>query len=320
MNTSMNSVIAGMLASLLLTACATNRQPPEGSAQVRSKLTELQSDSELASRAPVAIKEAEAAVIAAEVPQKDAELAQHRVFLADRKVDIASSMARSRLAEDQRQSLSTARESMRLDSRTQEANIARSDAQSARSEADLARNQAAYARTEAAVDRSQASAARSEAQMARDRAEAATLAANAAQQQTGDLQKQIAELNAKATDRGLVMTLGDVLFASGRAELRGGVPSNLSKLASFLTQNSDRRVMIEGHTDSQGADAYNRDLSQRRADSVKSYLMRQGVESSRLSASGLGEGSPVADNDSSTGRQQNRRVEVIISDTVTSSR
>jgi outer membrane protein OmpA-like peptidoglycan-associated protein len=78
-------------------------------------------------------------------------------------------------------------------------------------------------------------------------------------------------------------------------------------------------VLIEGHTDDVGSDESNFNLSQRRANSVKSYLVGQGIESSRLSTSGLGEGSPVAGNDTSTGRQQNRRVEVIISNTTRAS-
>ena len=110
-----------------------------------------------------------------------------------------------------------------------------------------------------------------------------------------------------------MVTLGDVLFATGRSELKGGTPGNLNKLATFLNQ-------YPGHTDSVGSEDSNCGLSQRRADSVKSYLVSQSVASSRLAASGLGEVSPVASNDSDTGRQQNRRVEVIISNTATSSR
>jgi outer membrane protein OmpA-like peptidoglycan-associated protein len=95
---------------------------------------------------------------------------------------------------------------------------------------------------------------------------------------------------------------------------------NLSKLAMFLDEYPDRSVLIEGHTDDVGSDESNFNLSQRRANSVRSYLVEQGIESSRLSTTGLGEGSPVAGNDSSTGRQQNRRVEVIISNATTASR
>jgi outer membrane protein OmpA-like peptidoglycan-associated protein len=126
------------------------------------------------------------------------------------------------------------------------------------------------------------------------------------------MQRQIDALQARQTERGLVLTLGDVLFISGRADLRPGATSNLSRLVTFLNQNPLRNVEIEGHTDSVGSDEYNQHLSQRRADSVRSYLVQQGIASQRISASGKGEHQPVAGNDTDGGRQQNRRGEVII--------
>ncbi len=293
MNTrTFETLITSVVASVLLAACVSGTTRPDGAAEARAKLTQLQSDPQLASRAPVAIRDAELAVRAAEQPQDDRALAQHLVFMADRKVDTARAQAQARLWEDQRKGLSEQREGARLDSRTREADAARSDANAARDDADLARSQAG----------------------------AALATADAVRQQSEDLQRQLAELNAKATDRGFVVTLGDVLFATGRSELKGGDASNLSKLAAFLNKYPDRTVTIEGHTDNVGNENANLALSQRRADSVKSYLVGQGVASARLAALGKGEGSPVAGNDSFTGRQQNRRVEVIISNTVTSSR
>jgi outer membrane protein OmpA-like peptidoglycan-associated protein len=119
-------------------------------------------------------------------------------------------------------------------------------------------------------------------------------------------------LNARETERGLVVTLGDVLFETARADLKGGAAGNLGKLAAFLVKYPDRNVVIEGHTDNVGGEDYNLGLSQRRAESVRSFLVTHGVSANRISASGKGEGSPVSDNDTATGRQQNRRVEVII--------
>ena len=130
-----------------------------------------------------------------------------------------------------------------------------------------------------------------------------------------DLQRQIEELNARETDRGLVVTLGDVLFATGKSNLMGGAGQNLDKLAAFLGEYPDRTVLIEGHTDNVGSDESNHFLSQQRAESVKSYLVNRGVQASRINTVGLGESSPVASNDTATGRQQNRRVEVVISNT-----
>jgi outer membrane protein OmpA-like peptidoglycan-associated protein len=127
-----------------------------------------------------------------------------------------------------------------------------------------------------------------------------------------DMQRQLAELQARPTERGIVLTLGDVLFATGSAELQQGADSNLNRLVEFLKENPDRRVFIEGHTDSVGAASFNQQLSQRRADSVRYYLVSNGIASDRLSAAGLGEDNPVASNESAQGRQQNRRVEVIV--------
>lgn len=268
--------------AFVLAACSSTPQSPEGAAEVRSKLTRLQSDPNLGTRAPLALQEAETAVRLAEQPvARDAALGAHRVYMADRKVEIAVAQASTRYAEDQRAKLADERDRARLAARTLEADKAHADADVARAGADAARASAADA-------------------------------ASAAARQAEDLQRQIDALQAKVTDRGLVLTLGDVLFTSGRADLKVGAASNLDRLVAFLNQNPNRNVEIEGHTDSVGTDDYNQALSQRRADSVKSFLMQQGISGARLSASGMGEHRPVAENDSASGRQQNRRVEIII--------
>ncbi|MDO3720746.1 OmpA family protein [Marinobacter sp. chi1] len=137
-------------------------------------------------------------------------------------------------------------------------------------------------------------------------------AAALAMQQEAEYQSQIAALQAEVTDRGVVLTLGDVLFATGSAKLQGGASSNLNRLVDFLNQYPDRNAQIEGHTDNVGSADYNQRLSQDRADAVRHYLTQQGIASQRLSTSGLGMDRPVANNDTPTGRQQNRRVEIII--------
>jgi outer membrane protein OmpA-like peptidoglycan-associated protein len=103
-----------------------------------------------------------------------------------------------------------------------------------------------------------------------------------------------------------------VLFATNSAELQSGASSRLNKLVAFLDEYPERLVLIEGHTDSAGSSEYNQGLSQRRSESVKYYLTQQGIAAQRLSTSGLGEDSPIATNDSAAGRQENRRVEIII--------
>jgi outer membrane protein OmpA-like peptidoglycan-associated protein len=126
------------------------------------------------------------------------------------------------------------------------------------------------------------------------------------------LQTEIDELKAQPTDRGLVLTLGDVLFETGKAELNSGAARKLDQLAQFLTEHPDRRVEIDGFTDSVGTDAFNQGLSERRADSVRFALQSRGIAAARISSQGFGKGFPVASNTESSGRQLNRRVEVVI--------
>ncbi len=144
--------------------------------------------------------------------------------------------------------------------------------------------------------------------------------ADQARQRNTELWRQIDELNAEETERGVLMILGDLLFASGRAQLAGNAHSHLNRLGDFLKRHPQRTVTIEGHTDNVGSESANFRLSQRRADSVKAYLQRRGIAANRLIASARGEGAPVAGNDSAAGRQSNRRVEIIISNNLTSAR
>jgi outer membrane protein OmpA-like peptidoglycan-associated protein len=120
-------------------------------------------------------------------------------------------------------------------------------------------------------------------------------------------------LNAKQTERGTLVTFGDVLFDYNKAELKPGAQGDIAKLASFLQENADRKVIVEGYTDSTGSAAYNQSLSERRANSVRAALVRMGVDPTRIVAQGYGKEYPVADNTSNSGRAMNRRVEVTIS-------
>jgi outer membrane protein OmpA-like peptidoglycan-associated protein len=137
-------------------------------------------------------------------------------------------------------------------------------------------------------------------------------ATDAATEQSARLQAEVDQLKAKPTPRGLVLTLGDVLFDTGRAQLNPGSGRKLDQLAQFLVDHPERRVQIDGFTDSVGSESYNQDLSQRRADAVKMALVTRGIDSSRIGSQGYGRGFPVADNTDSGGRQLNRRVEVVI--------
>jgi outer membrane protein OmpA-like peptidoglycan-associated protein len=135
-----------------------------------------------------------------------------------------------------------------------------------------------------------------------------------AQTKSQELAAALADLQASKTDRGLVVTLGDVLFATGRADLKSGSRQTLDKLTTFLRAYPKRNVQIAGFTDSVGSDDYNQNLSERRADSVRDALTGMGIASDRIVTKGLGKSSPVGDNDTAAGRQENRRVEVLILD------
>ncbi|NER60485.1 OmpA family protein [Pseudomonas sp. MAFF212428] len=125
--------------------------------------------------------------------------------------------------------------------------------------------------------------------------------------------KALQQLKAKQTDRGTVVTFGDVLFDTGRAELKGGSQRNIEQLAEYLRANPERKVRVEGFTDSTGADAFNQQLSEQRAAAVANALRRQGIQAQRVISAGYGKAYPVASNASAQSRQLNRRVEVIIS-------
>lgn len=144
------------------------------------------------------------------------------------------------------------------------------------------------------------------------RADQAEADAARAQADAAEAWRQVEE--AQETSRGIVLTLGDVLFDTGGAVLKPGAQLLLDKLAVYLEQNPNARAIIEGHTDNVGSDAMNQALSERRAASVAAALQARGVSAGRLEPMGLGEAYPVATNDTSAGREENRRVEVVLSD------
>ena len=142
---------------------------------------------------------------------------------------------------------------------------------------------------------------------ARRQADASTLRADS-------LEAQLADLKLQKTERGLVLTLGDVLFDTGQSTLKSGADGTLDRLATALREKSGRAVTIEGHTDNVGADTSNQGLSERRAQAVQSALTQRGVARSQITTLGKGENFPVASNDSAEGRQSNRRVELIFAE------
>lgn len=155
-------------------------------------------------------------------------------------------------------------------------------------------------------------------QQARDEAlrdkEAALMERENALAKADALRKELEDLQAMKTERGMVITLGDVLFSFGKTDLLPGAMNTIDKLAKFLAEYPNKTVLIEGHTDNIGSEEYNQKLSEQRALAVKNALIQVGVNASRIDTVGLGESSPITDNSTEAGRLKNRRVEIVIRD------
>jgi outer membrane protein OmpA-like peptidoglycan-associated protein len=174
--------------------------------------------------------------------------------------------------------------------------------------------EAAVAHSDAESAKIQLAARTEEADKSQRSAEVSKQQAQDAEMRAAQLQSQLNELNAQQTDRGVVVTLGDVLFDTNKAQLKSGGVRAVQKLADVLKQNPQRKIFVEGFTDSRGSDSYNQDLSERRANAVRDTLLGMGVGGDRITTRGYGKNFPVASNDSDAGQQLNRRVEIVISD------
>lgn len=231
----------------------------------------------------------------------------HLAYLANQKVGIAQETARQKKAELAVTNAAAKRNEVRLEARTAEADTAKRQVATAKEKAKLQASDLAAADEKAKLQAADLAAA-----------DAELAAADARAQRDQELivqqEQQLKELNAQKTERGLVITLGDVLFNTNKAQLKSGGMHNVQKLADFLNQYPQHNVLVEGHTDSTGSDSYNLELSDRRANAVRTALIDKGVSSNRVATRGYGETYPVAGNDTVTGRQLNRRVEIILSD------
>ena len=183
---------------------------------------------------------------------------------------------------------------------------------SASSEAERARILADIQAKEAALAKAQADAKTREADKARAEAEAQAREAEKAKAELAQLMKELSELQGQLTDRGIVLTIGDVLFATGKSDLNASAQLSMDKLAEFLQKKQNRNLLVEGHTDSVGSDEYNQGLSQQRAASVKNSLVKRGIAGERIVTIGYGKKFPLSSNTTAAGKQQNRRVEAII--------
>lgn len=252
----------------------------------------------------------------------------HLAYVARQQVGIAQETARQKNAELMVANAGAERDRVRLDARTREADAAQRSAERSQRQAEASQRsaQASQLQSEASQRSAEAAQLQSEASQRQAMAErqAATDAqmnAQAARQLTLDaegrarqLEAQLADMAATKTERGMVITLGDVLFDTNQSQLRTGGIRNVEKLAAFARQHPRRNLMIEGFTDSVGSDGRNQQLSDERAGSVRVALLGMGVGIERITSRGYGESYPVAGNDTPAGRQQNRRVEIVVSE------
>lgn len=271
------------LATLAAALAACSSTPPANVQldQARSTYRQAQADGRTPALAPVELKRAGDALARAEAlhaDRQDASQVDQAAYLARQKTLLALEVAGRKRSEGAVADAGAESDKLRLAARTREADNAAQDAASAQRQ----------------------------------------LAAS--QQRTGDveqrnqaLQAQLRELNAKPTDRGMVVTVGDVLFDTGRSELKSGGAQNIQRLGGFLKADPQRKAMIEGYTDNTGSEPLNLALSTRRAEAVMVELVRMGVGQSQLTSQGFGESHPVAGNDTAAGRQMNRRVEIVLS-------
>lgn len=206
----------------------------------------------------------------------------------------------------------------RQEAATQQAEQSRQQADQAKLQADqarLAEQQAQLQAQQAAAQQAQSQAEAARAQAAQQSAEQqARLAAEQAQQLREQIRQQLnAILQTQETARGLVVNLSDVLFATGRYNLKQDAQLKLARVSGILLAHPDLKVQVEGYTDNVGSEGYNQKLSEQRADTVQQFVVAQGVPAPNVSAIGYGLANPVADNKSAAGRAQNRRVEMVVS-------
>ena len=280
----MKRTFVAFAASTLLVLAACESAPETGAAleQARSAVSQAEANPNVAKYAPTELDRARKLLINAEGSAKqngaNEKTTAHYAYLATQMARIAEQRTHEQVATAQVKAGETERQKILLAARENEANQALAQARTAQSQAEQARSDA---------QRAQADSQR--------------------------LAAQLENLQASQTSRGIVLTLDDVLFDTGRAVLKSGAQRSIEQIAAFLSENPERRVQVEGFTDSQGIDDYNRDLSQSRADAVARAIIQRGIDAQRVRALGYGEEFPVASNEESGSRQLNRRVEIIVS-------
>jgi outer membrane protein OmpA-like peptidoglycan-associated protein len=318
-------LISGITAAALaLSGCAHTMRTNAALEEAQAVYRTAQENPDVARNAPLELKKAETALNKAEqlLQQKgETDEIEHQAYLAKQHVYISEEIGKQKMAEAALEQAGAERNKVILEARTREAKlaeltaskekaaalnaVAEAKAQKATAESAMAETKAQKAAAESAIEEAKAQKAAAESAMAK---------AAAANDKSSKLEQEIEKLKAIKADRGLVITLGDVVFDVNQAGLKTGGVSAVGKLGAFLKEYPTRRVMVEGFTDSTGELAYNQALSERRALAVRQVLQTNGIETARIDFRGYGEDFPVATNETAAGRQMNRRVEIIISD------
>ncbi|MBN1548225.1 MAG: OmpA family protein [Syntrophaceae bacterium] len=228
--------------------------------------------------------------------------------------DLEEKVSALNLAKQQLASATSEAERTRIlaDIQAKEAELARAQAEAKTKEAEWARAEAENQAKAAEMAKTEAEKQAMAAEMARAKAEEQARTAEKAKAELALLMSELSELQGQLTDRGIVLTISDILFAFDKYNLNASAQNSMDKIAKFLIERPNRNLLVEGHTDNVGTEEYNQGLSERRAASVKNALVERGVASERIVTIGYSEKYPLTSNDTAAGRQQNRRVEVII--------
>jgi outer membrane protein OmpA-like peptidoglycan-associated protein len=281
--------------AVFLAGCSTVPTTTATLDEARADYVAASNNPQVANYAPLEFRQASEALDRANqaaAKRESLDTIDRLAYVAKQRVATAQEVARAKSAEREIADAGRQRDRMQLEARTAEAERARREAANANAQVAVAQAQAQDAQAQAAAAQQQA------AQLA---------------ERSARLEAILVELHAQKTERGMVVTIGDVLFATDRAELTPNGMASVRKLAEVMMQNPDRTVLVEGFTDSTGSHAHNQELSERRAQAVAQALTSLGVPRERVAMRGYGEAYPVASNDNAGNRQLNRRVEIVLS-------
>ena len=233
-------------------------------------------------------------------------------YMAEMKAKTSVALAEGVVARNEIVKLGKEKAEIQLQKSQREKTLLQQDLDAKAAALEHARQQLSTATSEAERARYLADIQAMEAALAKIQADAKAQEAEKAQAELAKLLKDLSELQGQLTERGIVLTIGDVLFATGKSDLNVSAELSMDKIADFLQENQNRNLLVEGHTDSVGNDEYNQGLSEQRAAAVKNALVKRGIASERIVTIGYGKKYPLLSNEAAAGKQQNRRVEAII--------